>query len=127
MTLVSWTLSFLRPYRGRTLVIASLSVLEIGLAALAPWPLKLIVDTVLGGAPVPGPIAMLLPTIVAASAAALLRRRARPAFRRWLRRSHRHPAGWARHRAQRGRRLPPCVWFLRSWIAQYRMRERFLK
>ena len=72
MTLVSWTLSFLRPYRGRTLVIASLSVLEIGLAALAPWPLKLIVDTVLGGAPVPGPIAMLLPTIVAASAAALL-------------------------------------------------------
>ena len=72
MTLVSWTLSFLRPYRGRTLVIASLSVLEIGLAALAPWPLKLIVDTVLGGAPVPGPIAMLLPTTVAASAAALL-------------------------------------------------------
>ena len=72
MTLVSWTLSFLRPYRGRTLVIASLSVLEIGLAALAPWPLKLIVDTVLGGAPVPGPIAMLLPATVAASAAALL-------------------------------------------------------
>ena len=72
MTLVSWTLSFLRPYRGRTLVIASLSVMEIGLAALAPWPLKLIVDTVLGGAPVPGPIAMLLPTTVAASAAALL-------------------------------------------------------
>ena len=72
MTLVSWTLSFLRPYRGRTLVIASLSVVEIGLAALAPWPLKLIVDTVLGGAPVPRPIAMLLPATVAASAAALL-------------------------------------------------------
>ena len=72
MTLVSWTLSFLRPYRGRTLVIASLSVLEIGLAALAPWPLKLIVDTVLGGAPLPGPIASLLPATVAASAAALL-------------------------------------------------------
>ena len=72
MTLVSWTLSFLRPYRGRTLVIASLSLLEIGLAALAPWPLKLIVDTVLGGTPLPGPIAMLLPATVAANAPALL-------------------------------------------------------
>ena len=72
MTLVSWTLSFLRPYRGRTLAIASLSVLEIGLAALAPWPLKIIVDTVLGGSPLPGPIAMLLPATVAASAPALL-------------------------------------------------------
>ena len=72
MTLVSWTLSFLRPYRGRALVIAVLSVLEIGLAALAPWPLKIIVDTVLGDAPLPEPIATLLPAAVAASAAALL-------------------------------------------------------
>ena len=72
MTLLSWTLSFLRPYRERTLVIAILSVLEIGLAALAPWPLKLIVDTVLGGAPLPRPILIALPTAVATSAAALL-------------------------------------------------------
>ena len=70
--MVSWTLSFLRPYRRRTLVIAILSVLEIGLAALAPWPLKLIVDTVLGGTPLPGPIVSALPTAVATSAAALL-------------------------------------------------------
>ena len=72
MTLVSWTVSFLRPYRGRALVIAVLTVLEIALAALAPWPLKLIVDTVLGGAPLPGPAAVLLPAGVAASATALL-------------------------------------------------------
>ena len=72
MTLVSWTLSFLRPYRRRALVIASLTVLEIGLAALAPWPLKLVVDTVLGGAPLPGPLAARLPVGVTSSAAALL-------------------------------------------------------
>ena len=72
MTLLSWTLSFLRPYRERTLVIAVLSVLEIGLAALAPWPLKLIVDTVLGGAPVPRPVLIALPTAVTTSAASLL-------------------------------------------------------
>ena len=39
---------FLRPYRGRALVIGFLTVLEIGLASLAPWPLKLIVDTTSG-------------------------------------------------------------------------------
>ena len=72
MTLVSWTLSFLRPYRGRALIIASLTVLEIGLAALAPWPLKLVVDTVLGGAPLPGPLATRLPIGVISSAAGLL-------------------------------------------------------
>ena len=72
MTLVSWTLSFLRPYRRRAVAIAVLTVLEIGLAALAPWPLKLIVDTVLGDSPLPGPAAVLLPTGVAASATALL-------------------------------------------------------
>ena len=53
MTLITWTLSFLRPYRRRAFVIAVLTVLEIGLAALAPWPLKLIVDTVLGDSPLP--------------------------------------------------------------------------
>ena len=72
MTLLSWTVSFLRPYRGRALVIGFLTVLEIGLASLAPWPLKLIVDTVLGDAPLPGPAAVLLPAGVAASATALL-------------------------------------------------------
>ena len=72
MSLVSWTLSFLRPYRGRAVVIASLTVLEIGLAALAPWPLKFVVDTVLGGAPLPGPLAVVLPAGVTASATAVL-------------------------------------------------------
>ncbi len=72
MTLVSWTLSFLRPHRGRALVIVVLTVLEIGLAALAPWPLKIVVDTVLGAAPLPTPLTVLLPAGVATSAAAML-------------------------------------------------------
>ena len=48
MSLVSWTLSFLRPYRLRVVAIAILSIAEIVMAALAPWPLKLVVDNVLG-------------------------------------------------------------------------------
>ena len=72
MTLVSWALSFLRPYRARALVISILSIAEIGLAALAPWPLKMVVDNVLSGHPLPGPLAVVIPSVVAASAVALL-------------------------------------------------------
>ena len=71
-SLVSWTLSFLRPYKGRSSAIVALTLLEIGLAALAPWPLKLVVDTVLGDTPLPASMASRLPASVVASAAALL-------------------------------------------------------
>ena len=57
MTVVSWTLGFLRPYRRQAGAIFALSVLEFGLAGLAPWPLKVIVDYVLGGLPLPAAIA----------------------------------------------------------------------
>ena len=53
MGVVSWTLAFLRPYRGKAAAIFALSLLEIGLAALAPWPLKVIVDYVLDGLALP--------------------------------------------------------------------------
>ena len=72
VTLVSWTLSFLRPYRWRALAIVILSVTEIGLAALAPWPLKVMVDNVLGGAALPTTLGSLLPTALAGRAAGLL-------------------------------------------------------
>ena len=72
VSLISWTLSFLRPYRGRALAVAALSVAEIGLAALAPWPLKVMVDNVLGDTPLPPFLADPLPAALAASAAALL-------------------------------------------------------
>ena len=72
MTLVSWTLSFLSPYRARVLWISVLCLTEIGLAALAPWPLKVIVDNVLGGQQLPGPIAEITRSTVGNSLAALL-------------------------------------------------------
>jgi ATP-binding cassette subfamily B protein len=47
--LLGWTLSFLRPYRRRVLLLALLLLTEIGLGALAPWPLAVVIDNVLGG------------------------------------------------------------------------------
>ncbi|MGE0815854.1 MAG: ABC transporter ATP-binding protein [Vicinamibacterales bacterium] len=57
MTLTAWTLSYLRPYKARVAGIAALAVLEVGLSALAPWPLKTVVDNVLGGQPLGWPLA----------------------------------------------------------------------
>jgi ABC-type multidrug transport system fused ATPase/permease subunit len=68
---IRWTLSFLRPYRTRVVTIAFLSLVEIGIAALAPWPLKILVDSVLGNHPLPEPLAGLAAP-VAANAVTLL-------------------------------------------------------
>lgn len=57
MTLIAWTLSFLRPYRPRVVAIAVLAALEVALGAMAPWPLKAVVDNVLGGQPLPPVVA----------------------------------------------------------------------
>src|SRR5205085_8744864 len=66
MTLPGWVWSYLRPYRARVAVIGALSVFEVGLAALAPWPLKLVVDNVLSRHPLPaflaGPVTALAGT-----------------------------------------------------------------
>ena len=45
------------PIARGSLAIAVLSIAEIALAALAPWPLKLVVDNVLGDHPLPEPLA----------------------------------------------------------------------
>ena len=72
MTLVSWTFSFLRPYRVRFLLIAVLSIVEIGLSALAPWPLKIVVDNVLSGLLLPEPLSNFIPPVVTSSPITLL-------------------------------------------------------
>ena len=72
VSVVSWTLAFLRPYRGKAAAIFALSLLEIGLAALAPWPLKVIVDYVLDGLALPPALAALTPSAIAGSAVAVL-------------------------------------------------------
>ena len=61
VNLASWLLGYLRPYRGRALAVVLLVLAEIGLTALAPWPLKVLVDNVLGGAPFPPAVAARLP------------------------------------------------------------------
>jgi ATP-binding cassette subfamily B protein len=53
--LLSWTLSFLRPYRGPVSLLGILLLSEIGLGALQPWPLAVVVDYVLRRRPLPGP------------------------------------------------------------------------
>ncbi len=54
--LIGWTLSSLRPYRGRVALLAVLLVSEIGLGALQPWPFAIVID-LLGGKPLPPGIA----------------------------------------------------------------------
>jgi ATP-binding cassette, subfamily B, bacterial len=49
--LVSWTLSYLGPYRWRVAALGGLGLLEILLGVLQPWPLKAVVDSVLGNQP----------------------------------------------------------------------------
>ena len=72
MSTTAWTLSFLRPYRFRMLGIAVLCGAEVALGVLAPWPLKAVVDNVLGGHPLPGPLASTVTALVGSNAAALL-------------------------------------------------------
>jgi ATP-binding cassette subfamily B protein/subfamily B ATP-binding cassette protein MsbA len=55
-----WVWRYLRPYNGRIAGLAALSCAEVGLRVLSPWPLKAIVDHVVGSAPIPRPLALAL-------------------------------------------------------------------
>jgi ATP-binding cassette, subfamily B, bacterial len=48
-------LEYPRRHRGQLGLIATLSLISIGLSLLLPWPIKLIVDRVLAGKPLPEP------------------------------------------------------------------------
>jgi ATP-binding cassette subfamily B protein len=54
-SLLRWALPFLRPYRGRVAIIVLLLLVQVGLGALQPWPLKIVIDNVLQGLPMPDP------------------------------------------------------------------------
>ena len=56
-SLLSWTLSFMRPYRGRMTLVGGLLLLGVALTALEPWLLKVVIDYVLVGQPIPQPFA----------------------------------------------------------------------
>jgi ATP-binding cassette subfamily B protein/subfamily B ATP-binding cassette protein MsbA len=57
MGLIGWSASFLRPHRRRVALLVALLLVEVGLGALQPWPLKIVVDYVLDGRPLPDPVA----------------------------------------------------------------------
>jgi ATP-binding cassette, subfamily B, bacterial len=72
--LLSWTLSFLQPYRAKVALLAVLLASEIGLGALQPWPLAIVLD-LLAGNPLPRLLTRLVPwtaTLVSAHRFALL-------------------------------------------------------
>src|SRR5215204_91777 len=46
-----WIWQYLRPYRGRITGLAVLSCAEVSLRVLSPWPLKAVIDHVVGAAP----------------------------------------------------------------------------
>ncbi|MGE4053655.1 MAG: ABC transporter ATP-binding protein [Vicinamibacterales bacterium] len=70
--MLRWTLSFLKPYRPRIAGILLIGLAEIGLAMLAPWPLQIVVDHVLGPHPLPAALSAFVPSVLAGSAALLL-------------------------------------------------------
>jgi ATP-binding cassette, subfamily B, bacterial len=72
MSEFAWALSYLKPYRGRSVVIVALALTEIGLAALAPWPMKAIVDNVFGGRPFPAPLQAFTDALTGGSPISLL-------------------------------------------------------
>jgi len=45
--LLLWPLGFLKPYRNRVAILAVLLLAEIGLGALQPWPMAIVIDYVL--------------------------------------------------------------------------------
>jgi ATP-binding cassette subfamily B protein/subfamily B ATP-binding cassette protein MsbA len=54
LSLARWLVPYMRAYRWRLALLAVVSLAEVGLGALQPWTLKLVVDNVLSGKPMPG-------------------------------------------------------------------------
>jgi ATP-binding cassette subfamily B protein/subfamily B ATP-binding cassette protein MsbA len=71
-SLLLWTLSFLRPYRGLMLFAAVLLLFEVCLGALQPWLLKAVIDYVLVQQPIPAPFARWLTVLHAGDRLTLL-------------------------------------------------------
>src|ERR671920_273381 len=60
--MLRWAAGYLKVYRGRVAVLALLSLSEVALRVLLPWPMKAIVDQALGPAP-PASWLLLLPGV----------------------------------------------------------------
>lgn len=51
----------MRPYRGLTAAAVVVLILGAGVALLEPWPMAVLIDSVLGDKPLPGPLERLVP------------------------------------------------------------------
>jgi ABC-type multidrug transport system fused ATPase/permease subunit len=71
-SLTRWTLSYMRPYRGRVIALAVLMLLQVGFGILEPWPLKIVIDYVLGQHDLPEPLRGWALAITGGSPVALL-------------------------------------------------------
>ena len=71
-SLLQWTLSFLKPYRGRVMLLAVFLMIEVVLGALQPWPIKVVIDYVLVQNPIPEPFRTWLEVIHAGNRTVLL-------------------------------------------------------
>src|SRR5262249_26873108 len=69
--LIPWTLAALRPFRRSVVLLAVLLVAEIGLGALQPWPLAIVIN-LLSGQPMPELVAPVISRIPAGHTFALL-------------------------------------------------------
>src|SRR5690349_10453717 len=71
-SLVRWIAACSRPYRLRLAALAIVSLAEVGLGALTPWTLKLVVDNVLTGHALPHWISAITTPLGGTHPAALL-------------------------------------------------------
>lgn len=71
-SLIRWILSYARPYRGRLIGLTLLSLVEVGLGALTPWPIAIVVDNVLAHHPWSAALARFLPPVGTFNPIALL-------------------------------------------------------
>ena len=73
-SLLRWTLAFLRPHRRQVALLSVLLLLEVGLGALQPWPLKMVIDHILSSErqPIPEPFRSWLTAATGSNLIALL-------------------------------------------------------
>jgi ATP-binding cassette, subfamily B, bacterial len=71
-SLIAWTLSCMRPYRGRVAILSVIAIIEIAIGVLLPYPLKLVVDNVLGEFPMPTELAGVADAVSGGNKGALL-------------------------------------------------------
>jgi ABC-type multidrug transport system fused ATPase/permease subunit len=70
--LVRWIASYMRPYRWRLALLAVVSVIEVAVGALTPWPMKVVIDNVLVGHSLPHWAQAVVTPLGGGSAAGLL-------------------------------------------------------